>query len=214
MLFRSRQRLTSRLVATEAAKQLEQRHADATLVLRQLEERPDAQLVQTLFDDVDHFRAFGELLLDLHERDRVSFRDGAVFSDLRFAVNILDRAKLAQPSLETARTIVAPVLRSDHLASISRTLFTRDDGEDQDLLQRLAMQRPAVFRELFFPLGNDAAVPSLGSMLDGNLFVLIDECGPSWVAPRSEVRAREGLFEILEQQAGGQRQVQIRIRGR
>lgn len=210
-LFASTQRLTSRLVANEAAKQLEQRHADVTLALRRLDDHTDERVVRDLFDGVSQFRAFGELLIELHDRGRVSFEPN-VDSDLRFAVKMFGHADLAGRTVAAAHEIVAPVLRSGHLASISRTLFTRDDTEDNDLLARLITRRPEVFREMFVVLGNDAELPhQLGGMLRGEVFFMPDECGPSWVAPRSELQAREGHFQMMQSRAGGTQQIEIRF---
>ncbi len=210
-LFASTQRLTSSLVANEAAKQLERRHADVTLALRRLDDHADERVVRDLFDGVSQFRAFGELLIELHDRGRVSFEPN-VDSDLRFAVKMFGHADLAGRTVQAAHEIVAPVLRSGHLASISRTLFTRDNNEDNDLLARLITRRPEVFREMFIVLGNDAELPhQLGGMLRGEVFFMPDECGPSWVAPRSELQAREGHFQMMQSRAGGTQQIEIRI---
>ena len=210
-LFASTQRLTSRLVATEAAKQLEQRHADVTLALRRLDDRNDERVVRDLFVSVGQFRAFGELLLDLRDRGRIGFKEENANVDLKFAVTMFG-PDLAERSLDTAREIVGKAMGSRHLASLSRNLWIEPDTEDTDLLAGLITQRPEVFREMFVVVGNDAdPTHQLGGMLRGEAFFMPDECGPSWVAPRSELQAREGRLQMRQHRASGTQQIEIRI---
>ena len=212
-LVSATQPLTFNLVAVEAAKQLEQRRTAVTTALRRLSDpgsNHDAAVGQ-VFDNAEEFRAFGELLLDLRERRRLFFTDTAVDADLRFAVNTLN---LSRDQGRSQRTIdmVAQALQSDHLADVAGTITffpTSDPYEELEALVRLNRQRPEVFPKLFFVFGND---DELGQLSHGVAFLMPDSCGPAWVAPRSEVEARELRWRLLKRQlerVGGTVQVQV-----
>jgi len=202
-LFASTQRLTPGLLAVETAKQLEQRYGEAMLALQRCEAAPDqsADAAQLAWRKADEFQSLGEVLLDLRNRQRLSFRDQEVDADLRFAVNILRQGQRGQRNEHTARVVVGEALRSSRLGTLSRTIWVApafDAREDMDLLVDLTTQRPEVFRQLFFvvpsPTGASHDFPGLPT---DTVFLLHDVCGPSWVAPRSEVTMREAL-RILE----------------
>jgi hypothetical protein len=208
-LISSAQRLTFDLVAVETAKQLEQRYAAATTALRRLDELTGREevAVRQVFENTDEFQAFGELLLDLRDRQRLAFTDNDVDVDLRFAVNMLARSRKEQRTLETARTMVAPALRSGRLAGLSRTIMlapSLDRREEMEALLHLSTRRPEVFQELFYVFGSqDDVLLELGPMRHGAALFL-DDCGPSWVAPRSEVEAREGRIRLFRGRQGVQ----------
>lgn len=204
-LVSATQPLTFNLVAVEAAKQLEQRHAAVGTALRRLADpnsNRDAAIRQ-VFDNAEEFRAFGELLLDLRDRRRLFFTDPEVDADLRFAVNMLGQSRAQDRSLRTIENSVEPAMLRPRLADVSRTitLAPTDPREEFDALLRLNRQRPEVIPKLFFVLGNDDEIGRELSMLrHGMAFLMPDSCGPSWVAPRSEVEARDGLLRALKRQ--------------
>lgn len=219
-LFASAQRLTFGLVAVETAKQLEQRYAAATNALQRLDANPEHGEValRQAWENADEFQAFGEVLLDMRHRQRLSFRDNDVDADLRFAVNILRQGRTGQRDGRTVHTVVGAALRSDRLASLSRTMLlapSLDPREDMDVLVDLNTQRPEVFRELFFVVANPAAShDELGLLQNGTMFLMTDDCGPSWVAPRSEVAARE-MLRVLQHRMQTERvKVQFEIGSR
>jgi anti-sigma factor RsiW len=218
-LFSSTERLTFNLFAVEAAKQLDRRHAAATIALRRLDENQAGEgvAVQQVLENADEFQVFAELLLDLRERKQLYFIDSDVEPDLRFAVNTLGLSKHAARNLQTVQTIVAPALRSSRLASVSRTLLTPplDEHTEVEVLRRLNSQRPDVFPKLFIVMHRDGMNADFG-LPAGVLFP--DDCGPSLVAPRSEVEARDARLRIFRSHrstgaAGESIEVQIQVRG-
>jgi hypothetical protein len=185
---------TCELVAVETAKQLEQRHASVTAALRKLNQDGFAHdaagsdaAVHQILRDADEFCVFGGLLLDLRDHKRLSFTDSEVDADLRYAVKLLRQSEQHEGNLETVRSLVAPALNSARLANLSRTIFLKpsDPREEGDVLMRLIVTRHDVFPKLFIVFGNNDDRDS--SLF--NLFEMRDECGPIWVAPRSEVEA-------------------------
>lgn len=218
-LFASTQRLTVDLFAVETAKQLDRRYAAATSALRRLDDQPNQGVaLQQVLENADEFQVFGELLLDLCERNQLYFKDSDVEPDLRFAVNTLGLSKHTERNLQTVQTIVAPALRSSRLAAVSRTLLTPplDEHTEVEVLRHLNSQRPDVFPKLFIVMGRDGMSADFG-MPAGILFP--DDCGPSLVAPRSEVEARDARLRIFRSHrgngaAGESIEVQIQVRGR
>jgi hypothetical protein len=197
-LFATTERLTFDLVAVEAAKQLDQRYASATMALRRLDQKPadDGPVVEDVFESVDEFQAFGELLLDLHDRERLYFRDLQVGADLRVAIDMLGQSRQSPRNHQTVRALVVPALRSSRLASVSRTISlvpTLDPREERDVLVRLNTQRPDVFQQLFVVVGQEFG----GDMPSGGaVFLLHGDCGPTWVARRSAIEAHEGRLRL------------------
>lgn len=212
-LLASSQRLTPTLVAVETAKQLEQRYEAVNYALRRAESNPAEApaAVREAWQKADEFQGLGEVLLDLRNRQRLSFRDQEVDSDLRFAVNMLRRGRQGLRDETTVRTVVGEALRSDRLGSLSRTIYVApsvDPREDMDVLVHLNTQRPEVFRQLFFVLPSPNA-DELHLLVGETVFLMADDCGASWVAPRSEVTEREAMNILRQQLQGGGMQVQI-----
>ncbi|MCB9879330.1 MAG: hypothetical protein H6835_17180 [Planctomycetes bacterium] len=212
--------LTLNLVAVEAARQLEQRYAMASAALRRLDD-PDGNQIgaaKQAIEMSDEIRMFGELLLDLRDSQRLAFNDSQVDADLRFAVKLLSQGnadgRLLQDRDDTRLTavqsVVAPALRSDHLGHVVRTIMvppTINPAEEYDALARLNRRRPEVFPKLFYTFGSiehGVAIP-----VPGMTVFLQDVCGPSWVAPRSEVEARDGLLQTLTSRGTVQIQIEL-----
>lgn len=197
-LLAATQPLGFHLVAREAARQLDQRYGDAASAMRRVE-AGDERAVATVFDNADEVHALGELLLDLRDRKRLLFTESEVEPDLRFAVRMLGESRRGRRDLQTAQSMVAPALRSDRLAAVSRTIapVQLERGEEIDVLQRLTAQRPDLFPKLFIVIGGDALADDVAMLRAGAAFGSVDDCGPRWVAPRSEVEAREGQWRLL-----------------
>jgi len=71
------------------------------------------------------------------------------------------------------------------------------------VLQQLTVQRPDIFPKLFIIVGSDdVAAGNLALLRAGGAFRIEDDCGPSWVAPRSEVEARESLWRLVRDRTG------------
>ncbi len=194
------QPLTADLVAVEAAKQLEQRHADVNWAIQRLRKAPeDHATLRRAFDSAGEFREFGTLLLTLRDRDRLSFRDSEVDADLRVAVSLLDERRLQLRDIDTLRSVVADAVRSDRLGRIARTIRVQpsiDPREEVDVLWRLSTLMPEVFPKLFFVMGSpDELCAEFGLPLRHDVFVLQGQCGPQWVARRSEVDRIEIRFQ-------------------
>jgi hypothetical protein len=209
------QPFTCELLAVETARQLEQRHATVNAGIHKLDQdgfnqdaaRRDAA-VQQVLRDADEFCKFGGVLLDLRDHKRLFFTDSEVDVDLRYAVNLLRRSQQDVRNLETVRSFVAPALNSGRLANVSRTItLVPSDPREEEVLMRLLTTRPEVFPKLFIFFG-DEAYRDFG-LPAGTLFELRDECGPVWVAPRSEVEAGAGRLQFLRQEVPGY-EIQIR----
>jgi hypothetical protein len=198
-LLASSTRLTFALVATETAKQLDQCHATATMALRRFEQDPAEanRAVEDVFESVDQFQAFGEVLIDLDDRRRIHFIDPQVGADLRVAIAMLGQSRLSPRDQQTVRSVVMPALRSNRLGVVSETISlipSRDRRGEWDVLARLNTLRPEVFRQLFVVLGQEGEMDVSGR----GVLYLQDDCGPSWVvAPRSAIEANEGLLRML-----------------
>ncbi|MCA8979606.1 MAG: hypothetical protein KDC14_06235, partial [Planctomycetes bacterium] len=76
-----------------------------------------------------------------------------------------------------------------------------DPREELDGLLRLNTQRPEIFPKLFIVLPQ---------AIDGSAFYMEGMCGPSWVAPRSEVESQDTLLRMIRRQFGDSN-VQIHI---
>jgi hypothetical protein len=213
-LLASSTRLTFDLVATETAKQLDQRYATATMALRRFEQDPAeaSRAVEDVFESVDQFQAFGEVLIDLDDRRRIHFIDPQVGADLRVAIAMLGQSRLSPRDQQTVRSVVMPALRSNRLGVVSETISlipSRDRRGEWDVLARLNTLRPEVFRQLFVVLGQEGEMDVSGR----GVLYLQDDCGPSWVvAPRSAIEANEGLLRMLRgtRREGVELQIEIR----
>ncbi|HEX6813759.1 MAG TPA: hypothetical protein VF384_19215 [Planctomycetota bacterium] len=217
--------LTGELVALEAARQLEQRHATANLGIRRLKQNGFGQntadrdmAVAQVLEDADAFCGFGGLLLDLREHDRLFFSDSEIEAELRVAVKLVRKSQQGVRNLETVRSLVEPALQSGRLASVSRTIMLplSDPRDELDMLMRLAAMRHDVFPMLFITFGNiDEATREFD--LPGNFFTMKDPCGQFLVAPRSEVEAGDGRLRIFRAHVNGTQgmtyEVQIRSGG-
>jgi len=205
-LIAATQPLTVNLVAGEAARQLEQRHFAVNLALRRLADphsNRDAAISQAI-ENAEDFRVFGELLLDLRDANRLAFRDDRIDESLRHAVQILSRGEIEDRGdgrLRLIETIVAPALHDEYLGHVARTILvptTVDRREEIDALAQLNRRRPEVFPKLFFVFGNADGIEFDATPLPpGMAFVMQGVCGPTWVAPRSEVEALDGLLRML-----------------
>jgi hypothetical protein len=214
-LISSTQRLGFSLLASEAAKQLDNRYAAATGGLRRLNQ-PDAgdAVMQQVLANADEFLTFGELLLDMRDRERLLFKDANVELDLRFAVNMLNRGRHGSRDLQVVHDVVAPALSSHRLSAVSRTIapVSLDPREEMDVLAHLNTQRPDIFPKLFIVLGsNDEFCQDLGLFRSGAAFVMEDDCGSSWVVPRSRADAQQGLLRIQRGRTSNGERVEVQI---
>jgi hypothetical protein len=204
--------LSVELLAVESARQLESRYATATIGMRMLENPRHNQefAINQILDSADELRDFGELLLDLRDRQRLFFTDSEIGADLQFAVKMLAQTKnLQSRTTQTVELFVAPVLRSKRLARVSQAISLKPIGQQEDMrdLVQLSAQRPEVFPKLFFVLGNlNDFERNFATIRPGMAIILPNGCEPSWVAPRSEVS-----LSRLRHSFGDQSHLQIQI---
>jgi len=217
-LFTSTQPLTAGLLAVEAAKGFEQRCLLANRGIAQIGPQAaatDEGMVRQVFRNAIEARDLGQTLLDLRDRDRLSFRDPEVFQDLLGAVNMLGEIRETVASVDTVRTIVAPALRSFRLGNITRAISlpaALDPSEEQDVLIHMNVQRPQVIRMLFLSFGpNDEICEQFGLHRKIGVFALDDQCGPSFVAPRRMVDAGMQRLRLWSASSGGNQQVQVQV---
>ncbi len=222
-LLASMQRFRLNVLAGETAKQLEQHYASASQALRRLEAEPleagggnSEVAIRQVLENADEIYTFGEVLLDLRKSDWLVFTDEEVGADLRLAVDMLGQGRLERRNRDTVRAFVAPALRSSRLASVSRSIGVKqlDPRQEMDVLVRLNTQRPWVFPKLFIVFGTDDDLcHDLGLFRTGGAFAIQDQCGPSWVAPRSEVEALDGRLRIMRPRIGsGSQGIEVQIR--
>ena len=193
--MQSAKQLDMEVLAVEAARQLEQRFASASLGIRMMDNgqsNRDVAIAQIL-ESAQEMRAFGELLVDLREHETVYFIDASIDAELDYAVKMLTRANEDQmPGAQTVESFVAPVLKSGGLANVSRaiTLKPTNKLQQQQVIFRVNSTRPEVFSKLFVILGKpEQRHPSAAFILDG-------ECDIFWVAPRSEIQRNSLRIEI------------------
>lgn len=223
-LIASMQRLRFNTLAVETAKQLEQRYSSASRALRRTDDggANGESAVRQVFENADDLHSFGEFLLAMCRNDWLFFTDPEVGADLRLVVDMLGQSRLHRRDRDTLRSFVAPALRTARLANVSDSIGLKplDPRLEMDVLARLNRQWTEVFPKLFIVFGTDDAVcEQLGLFRNGTIFVMEGQCGPSWVAPRSEVEARDGLLRLLRAHArssstalpGGGQQVEVHI---
>lgn len=206
-LVSAAQPLTTDVFALETARQLEQRHALAQIALRRIDgsSGDSGVAIDQALTNAGEFAAFGECLLDLHDRQQLRFSEADVEADLRYAVKMLGGGRLQKRDAATARDVVGPALQSNRLRHVasSISLVPLDPREEREVLVRLNTQRPEVFPLLFFVFGSGEEIRDLEFLRRGQAFMLDDPCGPSWVAPRSEVEARDSLLRSLRVRVQG-----------
>lgn len=197
-LLASTRRLTADLVALEAARQLEGRYASVHSTLDRLQRRsvdPDVAVDQVL-DNAGEFQSLGELLLELSDRRRLMFLEPEVGVDLRVAVGLLGQTSVLRRDRESITEVVGQALQSRRLGNISRmiSVVLMDPREEREVLVRLNHQHPEVFPKLFFVFGSADELQS--PVLQMGAFLMDGDCGASWVAPRSDVEARDHLLRL------------------
>ena len=222
-LLSSAQPLTLQVLAREAAHQLEQRYHDASIGMRMMRDPAHnrAAAARRVIDNAQELRAFGELLIDLRDRKRLVFTDAEVDRDLSFAVEWLERVpEITESSLETVDTYFGPALSRPRLAHVREHIgltLTRDPQRELLELKELNTRRPEVFPKLFFVLTDIRDLESELSAMQPRFTPIQTECGPSWVAPRSEVVRQGTLLRMFGAQgfggqgAGTQGQVRFQI---
>ena len=201
-LLSSTQRLTTDVVALEAARQLEQRYLTVHQTLGQLRDRSlDADFaVAQVIDNANEFESLGGLLLEMCDRGRLVF-DQEVGTDLRVAVGLLGQTRMLRRDQASVTEVVGRALQSRRLGSISGMIAVKpmDPREERDVLVRLNTQRPEIFPKLFIVFGTDDDLHNLG--IRNGAFSMDDACGTSWVAPRSMVEARDNMLRWARSRA-------------
>jgi hypothetical protein len=206
-LFSNAQPLTMQVLAREAANQLEQRYHEASIGMRMMRD-PDSNrvaAVRRVIDNASELRDFGELLIDLRERERLFIRDADLQRDLDFAVTWLERV----PSLsehapeEDIERFYGPALERRRLANVTKYIglpVASDPQREQLELKELNTRRPEVFPKLFVVFGDMSDLHGSMTTILPNMKVVESSCGPSWVAPRSEVVRHDTLLRMFGEQ--------------
>ncbi|MCR9244319.1 MAG: anti-sigma factor [bacterium] len=197
------QPLNSVLVAQETARQLEQRYASVDNWIRQLPQdtrghsprRPNQQqvnkqrvIVERILGDVNEFRALAEVLLELRDHDRLSFRDPKVGTQLELATHTFQTMGL-QNNLDTIQRLVAPTVRkSPRLSRITDYIAVTpaEHTEEREIILHFNRTRPEVFGKLFIHFGQPDALQSrFGLPNHSRVLWFQGDCGPNYVLPRS-----------------------------
>lgn len=216
-LMSSAKQLSIQAVAVETANQLENRYESAAIGLRMMEnpEHNRERAIQMVLESAAEMRDFGELLLDLRDRQYLFFTDAGLDTDLRYAVTMFDQAaNVDERTAQTVKRFVAPVLRNNRLATVSRAISLKPISEHEEMrdLLRLNVQRPEIFNKLFFMLGNlDEVQRRFTVRPRGMVFFFEGECDSSWVAPRSEVELRVLRSGFDGQGFDGQAEIRVQI---
>ncbi len=194
--------LSYEVVAIETSRQFEDRYMTAARGIRNMRnpEFDHSMAIKEVLDSANEMRDFGHLLLDLREHQALFFMDAEVGFELRSAVKRLDQvAGFEAPTAQTIEAIVAPILSDHRLANISSaiTFKPRNQHEEYNHLMVLNTQRPGVFAKLFLIVGDPQQGHNrLQRIHPGTAFLLGNDCGSSWVAPRSEVNANFMRIQI------------------
>lgn len=186
--FGSPSRLGLNEVAREAAKQFDNRLAEATAALHRVE-NGNSDAIEQVFVNTHEFVAFGDLLLDLSRNGSLVFTDPGAEPNLRDAVTLLTQGQ-ARPSMQTIRDVVKPALQRNQLQGMSGKITMRllDPPVEQEAMVRIKMYRPEILPKLFFIVSSGERAEL--SLLPDAAFQM-DECGLSYGVPLSEVRAFE-----------------------
>ena len=208
--------LTLQVLAREAASQLEQHYQQASLGMRMMRDpslNREAAMRQVI-DNASEIRDFGELLIDLRQRDRLVFTDDRVDRDLNFAVEWLDRVpEVHERSPEAVENIYGPALSKRRLSNLKDHIGLRlasDPAREFHELMELNTRRPEVFPKLFFVFGDMSDMQSQISKLSPQMVFVEGACGPNWVAPRSEVTRHETMLRFFGDQ--GQVRFELEVR--
>jgi hypothetical protein len=181
--------LSTQVLAVETARQLEERYASAAVGLRMMQnpESNRAAWVTQVVNSAREMRDFGELLIDLRDRQGLVFTDASIDADLQFAVAMLKNVSAkSTPSEQLIELVIEPVLtKSGRLAHVSRSIRfkpTTNIHTERSYLQSVNTMRPEVFRKLFVVLGTP------DQMRPSTIFLLQGDCELGWVAPISEIK--------------------------
>lgn len=208
--------LTLQLLAREAASQLEQHYQEAAIGMRMMRDpvHNRTAAAQKVIQNAEEVRDFGELLIDLRQRNRLVFTDDEVDRDLNFAVEWLDRVpELSEHSLEVMETYYGPALSKRRLGNVKDHIGLRlavDPAHELHELMELNNRRPEVFPKMFIVFGDLSEIQ--GSITNpSSTVVRIDgACRPNWVAPRSEVTRHETMLRMFGDQGRVRLELEVR----
>lgn len=182
-------RLSMEVLAVETAHQLEERLASAALGMRMMNNPGSnrASAITQVINSAHEMRDFIEVLIDLRDRQGLTFTDAGIDAELQFAVTMLENVGTAGAPRElTVEKFIEPVLtRSGRLAHVSRSIRlkpTTNIHTERSYLLRVNTMRPEVFRMLF------RVVEMPTKMRPGAVFLLQGDCEMGWVAPMSEIK--------------------------
>lgn len=205
-LMSSAKQLDMTVLAVETARQLEDYYANAAAGMRMMSS-PDhdrGAAINQVIESAHEMLGFGELLLDLRDRQHLIFTDPGTDADLQFAVNMLAQTGADEQTgngvvaaAKIVEAFVAPVLRRGRLAHVSRALSLKVGNEhtEQVDLWRVTRMRPELMSKLFVTLSNIDQFTA-GTIRPGGAFMLKDDCEFIWVAPRSEVNRSNLRIQI------------------
>ena len=213
-LFASTRRLTTDLVALEAARQLERRYATVRSTLDRLQKRvvDPTIAVEQVLDNADEFHSLGDLLLEMRDRGRLLFAQPEVEADLQVAVTLLGQTDALRRDPSAVTSVVGQAMQSRRLGTLSGQISLRpmDPREEHEVLLRLHHLWPEVFPKLFLVVGNVDELRNFG--VPGGAFLMQDACGSSLVAPRSVLEARDLQLRWSSRVGdGGNQQVELQI---
>lgn len=208
--------LTLQLLAREAASQLEQHYQEAAIGMRMMRDpgHNRTAAARKVIQNAEDVRDFGELLIDLRQRDRLVFTDDEVDRDLNFAVEWLDRVpELSEHSLEVIETYYGPALSKRRLSNVKDHIGIRlatDPAHELHELMELNSRRPEVFPKMFIVFGDMNDIPGSISNPSSTIVLVDGACRPNWVAPRSEVTRHDTMLRMFGDQ--GQVRLQLEVR--
>ena len=208
--------LTLQLLAREAASQLEQHYQEAAIGMRMMRDpgHNRTAAAQKVIQNAEEVRDFGELLIDLRQRNRLVFTDDEVDRDLNFAVEWLDRVpELSEHSLEVMETYYGPALSKRRLGNVKDHIGLRiatDPAHELHELMELNNRRPEVFPKMFIVFGDLSEVQGSITNPSSNIVLVDDACRPNWVAPRSEVTRHGTMLRMFGDQ--GQVRLELEVR--
>lgn len=189
-------RLNTGLLANEAAYQAEQSYASVSHRLRQLRQRQerDPGLVERIVSEAIDLSDCAQVLLDLRDRDWLSFRDPAVSSDLQFVTRMVGQVRQrSSQDLDAVQTFIQPVVEEGrHLRNLRDQIRVSigDAREEQTVIIHITTTQPEVFPKLFINVGPLNTTDNSLGVPPQSLLLFQDFCESFYVTPRRLVEQR------------------------
>ncbi|GAB4150937.1 MAG: hypothetical protein Fur0037_19630 [Planctomycetota bacterium] len=188
--FQSIAPATPGVVATQAAVQFETSLNVANRSVQRFVQNPELKVAHELCKNALELRQIGSLLLDLRNRNHLSFSDEDVDRELSDLVSSLDEHSiLHEESDRAARRVVMPVLlRTANLRRLPESMLVRpalSPSTEVQWVSRLFAERREILSRMFEMVLPEPDLDALDfSVRPGTAFAIPDECGSFYLVIR------------------------------